>query len=104
MESPITPSLHLVWTGAPWRPQGWTEEVFELAPGLHLVRGVITRSRLYHRVKGCLPAGSPLLVGELRDAPKFKGLARGAAAFARGSSDAAGRRRRDEHASHLGLI
>jgi hypothetical protein len=76
--------LYLVWTSAPWRPGPGPEAVFELAPGLHLVRSAATRSQLYHRVKRGLPDGSALLVGALEDAPKFKGLATGADAFLRG--------------------
>jgi hypothetical protein len=56
---------------------------FELRPGLVLVDSALTRSKLYHRIKWALPAGTALLVAPLAEAPKFKGMAAGALAWVR---------------------
>ena len=52
-------------------------ERIALRPGLMLIDCEETRSKLYHRVKWALPAGTALLVAPLADAPKFKGLQAG---------------------------
>ena len=56
---------------------------FELRPGLILVDSALTRSKLYHRIKWALPAGSALLVAPLAEAPKFKAMSEGALAWLR---------------------
>ena len=59
-----------------------------LAEGLWLVRSVLTRSKLYHRIKWQLPDGTALLCAPLDDAPegwpKFKGLTSGAGKWLKG--------------------
>jgi hypothetical protein len=62
----------------PWR------ELFPLRPGLMFVDSDLHRSAVYHALKDHLPPGSPLLVVELDAVPKFKGMAPGALAWARG--------------------
>lgn len=58
-------------------------QVFKLADGLYLAVSALTRSRLYHRIKRQLPPDTALLVAPLADAPKFKGMGRGALNFTR---------------------
>jgi hypothetical protein len=41
------------------------------------------RSAVYHALKDHLPPDTPLLVAELTEVPKFKGMASGALAWAR---------------------
>lgn len=84
------PTLFLVWTAGADSADGWPGEVFALAPGLHLVKTTLIQSRLYHRVKRCLPTGAALLVATLETAPKHKGLAAGAQAFVRAGGGKAG--------------
>jgi hypothetical protein len=67
----------------PWR------ELFPLRPGLLFVDSDQSRSTVYHALKDHLPAGSALLVVELHELPKFKGMAAGALAWARGRVGAA---------------
>ena len=57
--------------------------VCRLADGLYLAVSALTRSRLYHRIKRQLPPDTAFLVAPLSDAPKFKGMSRGALAFTR---------------------
>jgi hypothetical protein len=59
------------------------KQVCALAPGLYLVVSALTRSRLYHRIKRQLPPETAFLVAPLADAPKFKGMSRGALSFTR---------------------
>ena len=59
------------------------KQVCKLADGLYVAVSALTRSRLYHRIKHQLPADTALLVAPLADAPKFKGMSRGALAFTR---------------------
>ena len=59
------------------------KQVCRLADGLYLVISALPRSRLYHRIKRQLPPGTAFLVAPLADAPKFKGMSRGALAFTR---------------------
>jgi hypothetical protein len=61
----------------PWR------ELFPLRPGLLFVDSDQSRSTVYHAVKDQLPAGSPLLVAQLHEVPKFKGMAAGTLAWLR---------------------
>jgi hypothetical protein len=70
----------------PWR------EVFPLRRGLVLIDSEQSRSRVYHALKDALPRDTPLLVAQLDEVPKFKGMAPGALAWAR---DRAPRRRPD---------
>ena len=59
------------------------KQVCRLADGLYLVASALNRSRLYHRIKRQLPPDTAFLVAPLADAPKFKGMSRGALAFTR---------------------
>ena len=59
------------------------KQVCKLADGLYVAVSALTRSRLYHRIKRQLPPGTAFLVAPLADAPKFKGMSRGALAFTR---------------------
>lgn len=59
------------------------KQVCILADGLYLVVSALSRSRLYHRIKRQLPPDTAFLVAPLADAPKFKGMARGALTFTR---------------------
>jgi hypothetical protein len=61
----------------PWR------ELFPLRPGLTFVDSEQHRSAVYHALKDHLPTDTPLLVVELDDVPKFKGMTPGALAWAR---------------------
>ena len=63
---------------------------FELRPGLMLVDSGLTLSRLYHRIKWSLPAGTPLLVAPLAEPPKFKLMEAGALSWARARQSASG--------------
>jgi hypothetical protein len=63
--------------GGPWR------EVYPLRPGLVFVDSEQHRSAVYHALKDQLPPDTPLLVTELAEVPKFKGMAPGALAWAR---------------------
>lgn len=56
-------------------------DAFALRDGLTLIDSAESRSVVYHAVKGLIPEGTPLLVAELADDPKFKGMAPGAAAW-----------------------
>ena len=67
----------------PPAPLRVADEAIELADGVYLALTDLSRSRLYHRVKHQLPAGTALLVAPLADAPKFKGMAKGALAWIR---------------------
>jgi hypothetical protein len=58
-------------------------EIRPLAPGLVFVASEQHRSAVYHALKDALPGGSALLVAELHEVPKFKGMAPGALAWAR---------------------
>ncbi|MTV26241.1 hypothetical protein FTX61_12590 [Nitriliruptoraceae bacterium ZYF776] len=63
-------------------PGPWVE-LYPLRPGLTFVESDQTRSVVYHALKAELPADTPLLVAELHEVPKFKGMAPGALAWAR---------------------
>jgi hypothetical protein len=58
-------------------------ELLALRPGLVLVDSPESRSRVYHALKDHLPEGTPLLVAELDEVPKFKGMAEGALTWSR---------------------
>jgi hypothetical protein len=58
-------------------------ELLELRSGLLLVESEESRSAVYHALKAELPRGSALLVAELHEPPKMKGMAAGAVAWAR---------------------
>lgn len=64
-------------TEGPW------EALWPLGPGLLLVRSAEHRSAVYHGLKDVLPTGTALLVTELHEIPKFKGMAPGVLAWAR---------------------
>ena len=59
------------------------EEIRELAPGLVFVRSELHRSAVYHGLKDVLPNGASLLVADIHEVPKFKGMSPGALAWAR---------------------
>lgn len=61
----------------PWR------EVVTLRPGLVFVDSPHSRSVVYHALKDHLPPGCPLLVAELHEVPKFKGMAAGTTRWAK---------------------
>jgi hypothetical protein len=61
----------------PWR------ELYPLRPGLVLVDSDLHRSAVYHALKDHLPPDTPLLVAELHEVPKFKGMTAGALRWAR---------------------
>lgn len=58
-------------------------EVRPLRPGLVFVDSELHRSAVYHALKDHLPPGTPLLVAELHEVPKFTGMAPGSLAWAR---------------------
>jgi hypothetical protein len=64
-------------TAGPWI------ELLPLRPGLVLIESPESRSRVYHAVKDQLPAGTPLLVAQLDEVPKFKGMSDGALRWCR---------------------
>lgn len=78
-------AVYLAHLGAPLDSgaEGPWDEMFELAPGLVFVRSELHRSAVYHGLKDALPPATALLVAELDDVPKFKGMAPGALAWAR---------------------
>jgi hypothetical protein len=61
----------------PWR------EVRVLRPGLVFVDSPLHRSAVYHALKDHLPSGTPLLVAELHEVPKFKGMTAGSLRWAK---------------------
>lgn len=79
-------TLHLVWAGAdlPDEPEGPWEAARRLAAGLWLVADGAGRSPTYHAFKDLLPAGTPLVVAPLADAPKMAHVAPGSVSWARG--------------------
>lgn len=78
-------AVYLAHLGEPLDPnaEGPWDEVFALTPGLVFVRSELHRSAVYHALKDALPPGAALLVAELDEVPKFKGMAPGALAWAR---------------------
>jgi hypothetical protein len=68
----------------PWR------EVKALRPGLVFVDSPHPRSPVYHALKDHLPSGTALLVAELREVPKFKGMAAGSLRWAKDHLDGPG--------------
>lgn len=73
-------TVFLVWSAAPL-PEGlpgpW-REIRPIGPGLTVVDGVESLSRVYHEVKWALPEGTPLIVSPLATRPKLRGLSPGA--------------------------
>ena len=91
MGDQITPEragVYLAYAGAPIDPgaDGPWEEIVPLQPTLVFVRSDLQRSAVYHGLKDVLPAGTALLVTELHEIPKFKGMAPGALAWAHAST------------------
>ena len=77
--------IYLAWTSESLDPDAecpW-EEIFGLAAGLAFVRSDLHRSAVYHALKDTLPRGTSLLVTELEEVPKMKGMPPGALAWAR---------------------
>lgn len=77
--------IYLACTGAPLDPdaEGPWDEVFPVADGVAFVRSDLHRSAVYHGLKDALPRGASLLVTELHEVPKMKGVAPGSLAWAR---------------------
>lgn len=77
--------LYLAHVGAELDPgtEGPWEALWPLGPGLLLVRSAEHRSAVYHGLKDVLPRGSALLVAELDEPPKMKGMPPGSLAWAR---------------------
>ncbi|HEY9556411.1 MAG TPA: hypothetical protein VIR58_06740 [Acidimicrobiales bacterium] len=77
--------FYLAYAGSSIDPsaEGPWDEILPLADGLAFVRSELHRSAVYHALKDLLPAGTELLVAELHEVPKFKGMAPGALAWAR---------------------
>ena len=77
--------MYLAFAGAPIDPDadGPWEEIVPLQPTLVFVRSDLHRSAVYHGLKDVLPTGTALLVTELHEIPKFKGMAPGVLAWAR---------------------
>ncbi len=63
--------------------EGLGEDCMELMTGLITVETSLSRSQLYHRLKALQPAPDPLLVTELIEIPKFKGMAPGSLSWLR---------------------
>lgn len=59
------------------------DDVHGMTDGVVLVAAGIERSPLYHRIKELAPTEAPLLVAELQEIPKFKGMEPGALAWLR---------------------
>lgn len=64
-------------TVGPWR------QLWSLREGLLFVDSDQSRSAVYHALKEQAPSGTALLVAELTEVPKFKGMAPGSLAWAR---------------------
>lgn len=63
--------------------EGPWHELRPLTPRLALIDSPHPRSPVYHALKDHLPEDTPLLVTELAEVPKFKGMAPGSLAWAR---------------------
>ncbi len=63
--------------------EGPWDEIVLLRPGLAFVRSDLHRSAVYHAMKDALPARTALLLSELEEAPKFKGMEPGTLAWIR---------------------
>ncbi len=63
-------------------PGPW-EQLVVLRPGLLLLDADASRSEVYHALKHLLPAGTPVLVAPLADAPKMSRMAEGTTAWLR---------------------
>jgi hypothetical protein len=64
-------------------PDGPWRDLRRLRAGLVLVDSDQRRSVVYHAIKDLLPPETALLVAELAEVPKFKGMDPGALAWAR---------------------
>jgi hypothetical protein len=71
------------WCSQPRTQQIGGNELLELRPGLVLVDSAESRSAVYHALKAELHEDSALLVAELHEVPKMKGMASGAVAWTR---------------------
>jgi hypothetical protein len=67
--------------------EGLADDAFALTEGLLAVDTDLTRSKLYHGLKRLQPADVPLLVAEVADPPKLKGMEPGALAWFRDRLD-----------------
>lgn len=83
-------TVYLAYSGDGIDPdaEGPWEEIVALDPSLAFVRSDLHRSAVYHALKDTLPTGASLLVAELDEVPKFKGMAPGGLAWARRVIDA----------------
>lgn len=77
--------IYLAAAGAAIDPEadGPWEEIVPLEDRLAFVRSDLHRSAVYHGLKDALPSGTSLLVTELQEVPKMKGMAPGSLAWAR---------------------
>ena len=66
---------------------GLADDAIELTDRLLAVDSVLSRSKLYHGVKALQSKDAPLLVAELSEPPKAKGLTAGAVAWFRDRLD-----------------
>jgi hypothetical protein len=62
---------------------GLADDLVELAPGLLAIDSELSRSTLYHALKALQPKAAPLLVAQLTEVPKLKGMASGSLAWLR---------------------
>lgn len=77
--------IYLAYAGEPIDPaaEGPWEEIIVLDDSLVFLRSDLHRSAVYHGLKDALPPDTALLVAELDEVPKFKGMAPGALKWAR---------------------
>lgn len=78
-------AVYLVYADAELDPDsdGPWEAIILLRPGLAFVQSDLHRSAVYHGIKDTLPARTALLVAELDEPPKFKGMDAGTLAWIR---------------------
>ena len=62
---------------------GLGEDCFELVGRLLVIDTQLSRSTLYHRLKALQDAEDPLMVSELHEVPKLKGMSPGSVAWLR---------------------
>jgi len=62
---------------------GLADDAIELTDRLLAVDSVLSRSKLYHGIKVLQESDAPLLVAEISEPPKAKGLTAGAVAWFR---------------------
>jgi hypothetical protein len=77
--------VYLAYADEPIDPtsEGPWQEIVVLDRSLVFIRSDLHRSAVYHGLKDALAPGTALLVTELDEVPKFKGMATGALRWAR---------------------